>query len=150
MQGVARRQAGRVAAVITTALVEPKIVQISRPHEKMKLYEAIEAHLAWKKRLLDHIDGDQQVDPQVAGSDVDCTLGRWIIENAETYGEFPLFQKLQDEHIAFHRYAEEVAIAALNDEAERAHALLDAEYNTMSKAIIRTLARLRQEISEDG
>ncbi len=115
----------------------------------MKLYQAIEAHLEWKKRLLDHIDGDLRLDPQVVGSDVECMLGKWIIENAETYGELPLFQKLQDEHIAFHRYAEEVALAALNNEDERAHALLHAEYNIMSKAIVRTLARMRQAIGPE-
>ncbi len=112
----------------------------------MTLYEAIEAHVAWKQRLIALIDSGDEKGMQRVGDETACELGRWIQQNGEVYGNLTLFQRLQDEHIAFHRYAEAVVEAVHANDLNRANEILNGEYNTMSMHIMRTMAKLRREV----
>ena len=114
----------------------------------MNLYEAIEAHVAWKQRLIALIDGHDERGLKSIGDDTACELGRWIQKNGELHGDLPAFQRLQDEHIAFHRYAEAVVEAVNTGEPQRANEILNGEYATMSMHIMRTMAKLRRELGE--
>lgn len=116
----------------------------------MKLYEAIESHLNWKNELAEHIRGGQEVDPARAHDDAACALGRWIVEKGEEYGSSPAFHKLCEEHIAFHTYASAIAAAASSGDTARATALMDKEFSTISRAIVRSLAKLRGELGDDA
>src|SRR5210317_999899 len=109
----------------------------------MNLYEAIEAHVAWKQRLIALIDGVSPKGLQGVGDDTACLLGHWIQTNGENHGDLPAFQRLQDEHVAFHRYAEAVVEAVKEGDMDRANEILHGEYSTMSMHIMRTMAKLR-------
>ncbi len=115
----------------------------------MNLYEAIDAHVAWKQRLIALIDGGSVKGLRNVGDDTACALGHWIQTNGEKHGDIEEFQRLQDEHVAFHRYAEAVVEAVQQGDNERAYEILHGEYSTMSMHIMRTMARLRRKLDGD-
>lgn len=68
--------------------------------QEINLFDAMQAHANWKKRLMDYIEGNSQEDLQPHNVCVDnrCTLGIWIHGHGKArFGEYPLFLQLVDE-----------------------------------------------------
>lgn len=116
---------------------------------KLDVFAAIQAHVQWKQRLLGYIkgEGEEQLDPEVVGSDCICSLGQWIYSHGEAnYGEHPKFQSLKAIHADFHAYAADVVQAVHSGETEHALKLLqNGEYPKVSNRIKSMLAGLSLE-----
>ena len=72
---------------------------------------ALDAHLAWSKRLEDVLSGksDEQLEPSSVASDCECTLGKWIHGPARTkMGNTVDYEELLKVHADFHLSAAEV------------------------------------------
>ncbi|MCV5245159.1 CZB domain-containing protein, partial [Escherichia coli] len=72
----------------------------------------INAHLQWRKRLEDCIEGTSQekLDGGVIMLDDQCVLGKWIYGKAarSTLSLHPEFGELREAHRLFHLYASRV------------------------------------------
>ena len=114
----------------------------------MNLFDAINAHVAWKIRLRKYVDGvsEETLDPEVVGCDDKCALGQWIYSTADEHDGLPLFHQVRVQHTHFHRCAADIIIATDEDQIEIAETLLREEYGQLSQMIVRSLTKLSREL----
>jgi hypothetical protein len=119
--------------------------------EKLDLLGVIQAHLKWKQRLSDYIDGtgSEQLNASEVGKDSTCTLGQWIYgPGGEEFGETECFRELVEIHAKFHQLAGEVVRLVDKGDHRLALALLnEGDYAATSQRIKSKLARLSRELS---
>jgi chemoreceptor zinc-binding protein len=116
---------------------------------EINFFEAVEAHLAWKRRLDEFLAGrsDEDLKPEVICQDNRCVLGKWIHGPGKTrLGEYPLFRQLIDEHSRFHYHASKVVEAHQAGDQARAAKLLQEEFARQSKRTVACLAKLHAEV----
>lgn len=112
---------------------------------EINLYDAVQAHTAWKKRLMDYLEGRSTEDLQPHNICVDnrCELGKWIHGSGKVrLGEQPLFQQLVDEHAKFHYHASKVVEAHQAGDAALAQKLLAGSFAEQSRSTVNCLAKL--------
>ena len=117
----------------------------------MNLFDAINAHVAWKLRLQKHIDGvsEEELDPEVVGCDDKCDLGQWIYSTLDKHNGMPLFQQVRVQHAHFHRCAADIIVATDEGKKEAAEALLQDDYAQLSHMIVKSLTKLSMELEAD-
>jgi hypothetical protein len=107
---------------------------------------AIEAHIKWKSRLENYIQGTSTEDLKVETvcRDDQCPLGKWIYSTGgERFGTIDTFGDMKGQHALFHQCAGrivETAQAGRKDEAMRL--LQYGDYVRASEQVKRLLAKL--------
>ncbi|MBI4989360.1 MAG: CZB domain-containing protein [Rhodocyclales bacterium] len=107
---------------------------------------AIEAHIKWKSRLENYIQGTSTEDlkVEVVCRDDQCPLGKWIYgTGGERFGTIDTFGDMKGHHALFHQCAGrilETAQAGKKDEALRL--LQYGDYVRASEQVKRQLAKL--------
>lgn len=110
---------------------------------EVKFSEAIDAHLAWKQRLIGAVTGHPAHLPNAAevGIDTACTLGQWIHgAGRQRYGDLSSFAELDRQHARFHHLAREIVELSRANDMDGARRLMDGEFQQTSRDII---ARIR-------
>lgn len=117
----------------------------------LNLYEAINAHVAWKVRLHKHIQGTskERLDPSIIGRDDQCALGKWIQANIGTYEDLPLFRQVRERHADFHRCAAEIVESVDRGEMAEAQRKLHHDYAVLSHMIIKSITKLSKSLPEE-
>lgn len=85
---------------------------------------ALDAHLAWTKRLEDSLNGtsNETLDAATVSSDCKCALGQWLYGVArEQFAGSSEYQELRQVHADFHLKAGEILSNVLNGEDEQAY-----------------------------
>lgn len=115
----------------------------------MDFYDAINAHVTWKLRLRQYIDGTlkEPLDPREVGRDDNCPLGQWINDNIQNHGDKSLFRQVQVQHAEFHRCAAEIIETVDNNKPDVAESMLSSDYAQLSHMIVKSLTKLGQELS---
>lgn len=107
---------------------------------------AIDAHLKWKERLQDHINGRSQegLTIETVTRDDQCPLGIWLKgEGQRHYGHLPGFDAVVTTHTNFHRVAGNVLAAAGHGRPDVALQMLDeGDYARASDDITSSLVEL--------
>ncbi|WP_298136235.1 CZB domain-containing protein [Acidiferrobacter sp.] len=119
--------------------------------QEINIMDAINAHVQWKIRLQDFLDGKTQeaLDPMVIGRDDRCVLGQWIHGPAlRHFHENPTFQKLRADHAQFHLFAANVVKLTQDNDRSAARALLDGDYQRISHKVVHALTDLKQAVGE--
>ncbi len=107
---------------------------------------AIEAHIKWKSRLENYIQGisTEDLKVEVVCRDDQCPLGKWIYSTGgERFGSIETFGEMKGQHALFHQCAGrvlETAQAGRKDEAMRL--LQYGDYVRASEQVKRLLAKL--------
>jgi len=118
----------------------------ARVRQALDIPGAIAAHLAWKKRLEDYLQGDCRdiLDPLHVCRDDQCPLGRWIHGlAAQRYGATPGFAVLRATHADFHYAAARVVMLAQAHRDDQAREeILRGEFARASVRIQSELAKL--------
>jgi hypothetical protein len=116
----------------------------------LNFQSAIEAHLRWKTRLSDLVNGrsNEAIDADALARDDKCVLGQWIHSVGDArYGSNPEFTALRSLHAAFHRHAGDVARMAHGGNHAQARTLLDTgPYAKASVQVVRQLAILWRKL----
>ena len=111
---------------------------------------AIEAHVRWKVRLENYIDGSsaEKLDAAIVGMDNQCVLGKWIYgSGGQKYGDNPLFQEIREIHTEFHKCSAGIMCQAdAGDKAGAIDALHRGDHFRHSQRIKAKLARLHLEL----
>lgn len=84
---------------------------------------ALDAHVAWTKRLEDKLSGsnDEELDVATVASDCECTLGKWLHGTAQNkFGESPDYEELRQVHADFHLKAGDILNNVLHGEKDSA------------------------------
>ncbi len=109
------------------------------------LDRAITAHSAWKVRLRDAINGQQQVDPAAVGKDNLCDLGKWIHGEGCEHNSKPEFQTLKTRHAEFHVCAGKVAqMVKDGKKADAGKALDGPEFAGASTRVVAAISALKK------
>lgn len=107
---------------------------------------AIEAHVKWKQRLKEVVDGtgSEVLDPYIVARDDQCQLGKWLhSEGRKQFGAHPGFMPVVTSHARFHRCAGHTLQLALDGKAKEAEAeLTSGEFASASLDVSTQLMRL--------
>ena len=131
---------------------KPEIQKIQKAQirEEINLMEAINAHIKWKIRLQDYLDGTskEQLDPTVICRDDQCALGKWIHGPAlKHFSEDATFAQLRVDHAQFHMVAGNVVSNMQSNKRNLAEELMDGEYRHASHKVIQALTELNQQVN---
>jgi hypothetical protein len=107
--------------------------------------EAIDTHVRWKERLHAHISGigNENLVPEVVGSDDKCALGQWIQGiGGQRFGGTPEFATLCAHHTEFHRSAGAVLEVARTNRTQALHMLEEGAYPEASARVTEAIVEL--------
>jgi hypothetical protein len=125
--------------------------QKAQIREEISLMDAINAHVKWKVRLEDYLNGTskEKLDPMVICRDDQCVLGKWIHGPAlKHFHKDTTFHQLRSDHAQFHFVAGNVVRHVQASERAAAEALMDGEYKQASRKVVQELTELHQHINE--
>ena len=111
-------------------------------------YSAVEAHIKWKVRLNDYINGNRNepLDPAAIACDDRCDLGKWIYANLDNFKEHPTFLTVQRDHAEFHKTAAGIIELCHGGEQQMAADNLNGPYTRISRKVITGIVRLAGEV----
>ena len=91
---------------------------------ELDFYAARTAHLAWRQKIRDFLDGRQGLTHKEAVSHRDCILGKWLYSSGmKDYGHLDEMQHMEKQHEKMHAIIREIidmknsgnAVAAENE-----------------------------------
>ncbi|MBI4998312.1 MAG: CZB domain-containing protein [Rhodocyclales bacterium] len=109
----------------------------------------VAAHRNWRRRLSDYIQGSsrEELDENLVCKADRCDLGKWIAGNGSRfYGKLPVFGKLRDHHVQFHRCAGQVVRVFKSEGQHAATKALHTEFDLVSLKVIEHLESLENEV----
>jgi methyl-accepting chemotaxis protein len=137
--GVFKMASGQQAAAV---LLDVPKAQVSH------LDEAISAHIKWKTRLNEFIEGGskEKLDSATVCKDNQCTLGKWIYGDGEKHKNLVQYGDLQAKHANFHLCAGTIVRKVDEHDKASAAALLKGEFAVAAKETVTAILSLKKEI----
>ncbi|MEW6164627.1 MAG: CZB domain-containing protein [Pseudomonadota bacterium] len=113
----------------------------------MNFDDAIAAHIKWKVRLSQFIDGTstEQLKSDTICKDNLCDLGKWIYGDGKKYQTLPHYKDLVGKHANFHRCAAEVVKKVETGDRAGAKASLGGTFAAASKETVTAIMELKKE-----
>ncbi|MCB1831499.1 MAG: CZB domain-containing protein, partial [Gammaproteobacteria bacterium] len=110
--------------------------------EQIVFQQAKTAHLAWKARLRNFLDGKEHLSQEQAVSHHHCDLGKWYYGTGmERFGQMAEFKAIEQPHEQIHRLIQQViALRGSGDEA-RAESVCN-EVSVLSGHIVERIETL--------
>ncbi len=135
---LSRRLAGDTSAELV-------IDQSEEEFAGLNMRTVIDAHMAWRKRLADVIEGRsaEQAEVGQVGRDNACALGKWLRGEARVrFERLPEYTELRKVHADFHAAAAEVLAKHRDGDAAGAQALLKGVLRALSDRVQLDIIRL--------
>ena len=113
----------------------------------MNFDDAIAAHIKWKVRLSQFIDGTstEQLKSDTICKDNLCDLGKWIYGDGAKYKALANYKDLQTKHANFHRCAGDVVKKVETGDRAGAKASLGGAFANASKETVAAIMELKKE-----
>ena len=113
----------------------------------MNFDDAIAAHIKWKIRLNQFIDGTgmEKLQSATVGKDNLCDLGKWIYGDGLKYKSLPPYQDLVKKHANFHVCAAEVVKKVEGGDKNGAKSALGGPFAVASKETVTAIMDLKKE-----
>jgi len=110
--------------------------------------DAIAAHIKWKIRLGQFIDGTstEQLNSATVCQDNACALGKWIYGDGTKYKTAAHYEELRTNHANFHRCAGDVVKKVENNDRAAAKSILAGEFVNAAKATVTSIMALKSEV----
>ena len=109
---------------------------------------AVQAHVGWKKKLVDCINGrGEPIDVHTASQDNKCALGQWLYGAGKKHAGTQEYSGLRGSHAQFHKCAGSVANLAQSGRTDDAEQLLATEFEDASKDTIAKLYHMKSVAS---
>ncbi len=118
---------------------------------QIDLAQAVEAHVQWKVRLQNYIEGksDENLDPMVICRDDQCALGKWIHGPAMDYfHDAEAFHELRADHAQFHFVAGTIVQKIQANDRPAAEKLFHGEYAKVSHKVMIALTELNNMVGK--
>ena len=119
--------------------------------EDLDFEKWVNAHRNWRHRLVAYIDGTstEALDETAICHDNRCDLGKWIHGNGNKfYGDVPTFQRLIQDHAAFHKSAAEVVGQFKVNGEKDARRILNSEFDLCSMRVVSGLEQLERQVKQ--
>ena len=116
----------------------------------MNFDDAIAAHIKWKVRLNQFIDGTsaEKLQSSVVCKDNNCDLGKWIYGEGAKYKPLPHYQDLVKKHANFHVCAADVVKKVEGNDKTGAKASLGGPFAVASKETVAAIMELKKEAAK--
>lgn len=116
----------------------------------MNFDDAIAAHIKWKVRLSQFIDGNgaEQLKSDTVCKDNLCDLGKWIYGDGTKFKALPHYRDLVSKHANFHRCAADVIKKVESNDKPGAKSLLSGQFATASKETVTAIMELKREAAK--
>ena len=116
----------------------------------MNFEDAIAAHIKWKVRLSQFIDGTstEKLNSATVCKDNLCDLGKWIYGDGAKYKSVSHYQDLVKKHANFHVCAAGVVKKVETGDQAAAKALLGASFATASRETVAAIMELKKEAAK--
>jgi hypothetical protein len=113
----------------------------------MNFDDAIAAHIKWKVRLTQFIDGTstEQLKSETVCKDNLCDLGKWIYGEGAQFNSKPHYKDLVSKHANFHRCAADVVKKVETSDKPGAKSLLAGPFAVASKETVTAIMELKKE-----
>lgn len=113
----------------------------------MNFDDAIAAHIKWKVRLTQFIDGTstEQLRSDTVCRDNLCDLGKWIYGEGAAFDSKPHYKDLVDKHAKFHRCAADVVKKVETSDKAGAKLLLSGPFAAASRETVTAIMELKKE-----
>lgn len=113
----------------------------------MNFDDAIAAHIKWKVRLSQFIDGTstEQLKSESICKDNLCDLGKWIYGDGTKYKALPHYTDLVKKHANFHLCAGDVVKKVETGDRNGAKAALGGAFAAASKETVAAIMDLKKE-----
>ena len=110
--------------------------------------DAIAAHIKWKTRLGQFIDGTstEKLNSATVCQDNICVLGKWIYGDGAIYKTASHYGELMTKHANFHHCAGEVVKKVENHDQAAAKSILAGEFANAAKETVTAIMALKSEI----
>lgn len=118
--------------------------------QEISIMDAISAHIKWKARLQDYLNGTstEKLDPMAICRDDECALGKWIHGPAlKHFHEHEAFRTLRGDHAQFHFVAGNVVKKVQENDRGAAEALMENDYAKASHKVVHALTELNKQVS---
>jgi len=114
-------------------------------------FSAVEAHMKWKVRLSDYINGHRKetLDLAEIACDDRCDLGKWIYANLDNFKEHATFLAVQRDHAEFHKAAAEILELYHAGQLQSALDNLNGHYARVSRKVVTGITRLAGELEDN-
>ena len=122
----------------------------ARIREEIDLPQAVQAHINWKLRLQNYLDGrsSEQLDAMAICRDDQCELGRWIHSaGMDHFHGLEPFHQLRADHAQFHYVAANVVQNVQAQDYIAARRILDEEYSRISHKVVLGITELHKAVS---
>ncbi|MDE3106501.1 MAG: CZB domain-containing protein, partial [Acidobacteriota bacterium] len=140
-------QAGLLSAAVETFHLQADTSGTSASASADLDYDTvIAAHLQWKHKLRDYLDGrGPKLDADTVGRDDKCALGCWFYGDRTRAARHPRYEALKAAHAHFHRCAGQVIRHHQAKESEAADELLNDEFLALSEQAVQHLRAMKKE-----
>lgn len=115
----------------------------------LNFQEAIQAHLKWKGRLKNYVEGigGEKLDSNIVCKDNQCPLGKWIHGPGKAHSHFSTFAVLKQEHALFHKAAGSIVVAVQKGDPNASMMLADgSEFDKRTKSTVAALQELSSQV----
>jgi len=113
----------------------------------LDFFKARLAHMAWRMRIRDFLDGKVTLSEEEAVSHRHCMLGQWLYSTGlENYGGYQEMQALEPEHERLHAVIREIVVLKNSGESEQAESRFN-EIETLSEQIMALLKGLERRVA---
>ena len=116
----------------------------------MNFDDAIAAHIKWKVRLTQFIDGTstEKLQSATVCKDNLCDLGKWIYGDGAQYKSAAHYQDLVKKHANFHVCAGDVVKKVEGNDKAGAKTILGSSFATASKETVTAIMELKKEAAK--
>lgn len=115
----------------------------------MNFDDAVTAHIKWKMRLSQFIDGTstEKLESATVCKDNLCDLGKWIYGEGAKYKAVPSYKNLVTLHANFHKCAADVLKKVEAGDKPAAKSILSGPFVGASKDTVNAIMQLKKEAS---
>jgi hypothetical protein len=113
----------------------------------MNFDDAVAAHIKWKVRLSQFIDGTstEKLESATICKDNLCDLGKWIYGEGTKYKVAAHYTDLVTKHASFHKCAGEVLKKVEAGDKPGAKAILSSQFAAASKDTVNAIMQVKKE-----
>ena len=141
-------QAGILAAAVAVFRLKSGSSALS---DEFDFAKAVQAHLDWKRKLHDAIEGKgEKLDAAVVCRDDRCALGQWIYGPGKRFAKYTEHESLRRAHAGFHKCAGAIAELAQQGKHDEAQRSLEGDFKEASKMTIVQITALRKMLETAG
>ena len=125
-----KEKASEMDSMMDYFKLEPTTARLDCGDVGLDFFKARSAHLAWRVRIRDFLDGNKNMNASEALSHRDCSLGQWLYHTGlDCFGHSAEMRELESAHEHLHKIIKEIVSLKNAGETDRAEAMYgDVEF----------------------